>query len=130
MCAVSESYTDVTSGKPFASSNRHIVDFEIAVFKNKTIETLSSCKGMICGMNFKRDFFAAATTGPDGGIDIFPANHVASVPDCWLNFGYERSNTRIACGSNRNGERLGLLFEESLKKPICGKFEWETEVVK
>ena len=60
--------------------------------------------------------------GTDGGIVIFLAYHVAhvaNVPDCCFNL-----------GSNGNGKRLGLLFEKSLKKPICGEFEREIEVEK
>ena len=71
--------------------------------------------------------------GTDGGIVIFLAYHVAhvaNVPDCCFNLGYNKSNTKFACGSNGNGKRLELLFEKSLKKPICGEFEREVEVEK
>jgi len=64
----------------------------------------------------------------DSVIVILPPDHVAYVLDCCFDLGRKKGNTELACRSNGNRERLGLLFKEAFEEPNSGEVEREIEV--
>jgi hypothetical protein len=64
----------------------------------------------------------------DSVIIILPPDYVAYVPDCRFDLGCDKSNAKLACGSNRNRERFGLLFKEAFAELKSGEVERETKV--
>ena len=68
------------------------------------------------------------SNGADGDIIILPPDHVAYVPDCRFDLRREKSNAKLACRSNRNGEHFGLMFKEAFEEPSSGEVDREIKV--
>ena len=102
---------------------------EIAVVENETIE-----RGLVAvGRHDVWDeaqerLFGRRSNRTDSVIVILPPDHVAYIPNCRFDLGREKGNAELACGSNGNGERFGLLFKEAFAEPNSGEVEREIEV--
>ena len=68
------------------------------------------------------------SNGTNGDIVTLPPDHIAYIPNCRFDLGHEKSNAELACRSNGNGERFGLLFKEAFAEPNSGEVEREIEV--
>jgi hypothetical protein len=109
--------------------NRHVVNAEIAVVENETIERglVAVCRHDVWDEAQER-LLGRRSNGTDGVIVILPPDHVAYVPDRRFDLGREKSNAELACGSNWNGERFRLLFKEAFAEPKGGEVKREIEV--
>jgi hypothetical protein len=102
---------------------------EIAVVENETIK-----KGLVAVSRHnvwdeaQERLLGRRSNGTDSVVIILPPDHVAYVPDCRFDLGRDKSNAELACGSNGNGERFGLLFKEAFAEPKSGEVERETKV--
>jgi hypothetical protein len=105
------------------------VNAKIAVLENKTIER---CLVAVCRHDMwdeaQERLLGRRSNGTDGVIVILPPDHVAYVPDCCFDLGREKSNAELACRSNGNGERFGLLLKKAFAEPSSSEVEREIEV--
>jgi hypothetical protein len=104
------------------------VNAEIAVVENESIERdlVAVCRHDV-GDEAQQRPPRRRSNRTDGIIVILPPDHVAYIPDCRFDLGREKSNAELACGSNGNGERFGLLFKEAFAEPNGGEVEREIE---
>ena len=105
------------------------MDAKIPVVENETIERgLVAISRHDVWDELQETLLGRRSNGTNGVIIILPPDHVAYVPDCRFDLGRDKSNAELACGSNGNGERFGLLFKEAFAEPKSGKVERETKV--
>ena len=105
------------------------MDAEISVVENETIERgLVAISRHDVWDELQERLLGRRSNGTNGVIIILPPDHVAYVPDCRFDLGRDKSNAELACGSNGNGERFGLLFKEAFAEPKSGEVERETKV--
>lgn len=111
------------------SCNRHVVNAEIAVLENETIEggLVAVCRHNVWDEAQER-LLGRRSNGTNGDIVTLPPDHVTYVPDCRFDLGHKKSNAELACGSNRNRKQYGLLFKEAFAEPNSGEVEREIEI--
>ena len=102
---------------------------EITMLENETIE-----RGLIVASRqnvwdeAQDRLLGRRSDGADGVIVTFPPDHVPYVPDSSFDLRREKSNAKLACRSNGNGERFGLLLKEAFAEPCSGEVKREIEI--
>jgi hypothetical protein len=109
--------------------NRYVVNAEIAVFENETIERrlAAVCRHDVWDEAQER-LLGRRSNGANGNIVTLLSDYVAYAPDCRFDLGYKKSNAKLACGGNRNGKQFWLLFKEAFAELNSGEVQREIEI--
>jgi hypothetical protein len=99
------------------------------VIKNKTIKRgLVAISRHNMWDKLQKRLLSSRSNKTNGIIIILSPNYVAYVPNCRFDLERDKSNTKLACESNKNKKRFGLLFKEAFAEPKSDKVEQETKV--
>jgi hypothetical protein len=100
------------------------VNAQIAVVENEAIErNLVTTYRHNMWDEAQERLLGCRSNRTDGIISILPPGHIPYVPDCCFDLGSEKSKAELACGSNGNRDRFGLLFKGTFAEPKGSEVE-------
>lgn len=63
-------------------------------------------------------------------VVTLPSDHIAQLLDRCFNFRQEKHDAEFASGSDRGGERVGYVFEDTYAEPGSSEIKRDPEIVK